>query len=89
MIGGHGEGLILVMPTDAQNYHITKWKIGHERNYLNAPILNQFIQTISNQPDLFGENTDKALEMFNILIEVQQSKLINGEIFVPKEKEIK
>ena len=89
MLGGHGEGLILVTPTAGQGCEITKWKIGHERNQLNAPLLDQMVQTITDQPDLFGDNTDKALEMFNIMIEVQKSKLVNGGEYVPPVKEVR
>ena len=36
MLNGNTEGLIMISPSYGPNVHVSKWKIGAERNYKNG-----------------------------------------------------
>lgn len=86
MVNGNGEGLVLVA-----NSKISKWKIGAEANQSNLDSLRTMLDQIEDDKDkkIFGENTDKAVDLFNKLYTIQKSNLIMGEPPKPKGKEPK
>ena len=88
MVNGNGEGLVLISPADGPNSDVSKWKIGAETSGDNFTTLNNCLNVIEDDKEnkIFGENKEKAKELFTKMLEVESSKLINGEIPKPKGK---
>lgn len=65
MYGGHGEGLVIVSPAEGPDAHVMKWKIGAERGE-NGNELLEILKLIEDDTGktIFGENTEKANELF-------------------------
>ena len=84
MLNGMGEGLVLV-----SDNKISKWKNGSEANSSNSDFLTKIMDKIEKDNSKFGENTEKALELFKQLENIQKSILIMGEKPQPKDKEAK
>lgn len=82
MVNGNGEGLVLVN----DKFGISKWKIGAEANQTNLNSLRTILDEIQddNEKKMFGENTEKALELFEKLYAIQKSNLVMGELPKPK-----
>jgi hypothetical protein len=86
MLNGNGEGLVLV-----HNSMVSKWKIGAEANQSNLNSLRTILDEIEDDKEhtIFGENTEKAVDLFNKLYQIQKSNLIMGQAPKPKGKEPK
>jgi len=86
MVNGKGEGLVLV-----HSGMISKWKIGAEANQSNLDSLRTIIDEIEDDKEntIFGENTEKAIDLFNKFYAIQKSNLVMGEAPKPKGKEVK
>jgi hypothetical protein len=83
---GMGEGLVLASPANGQ-CHINKWKIGAEASGDNLSALENLLQAIDDDTEnkiIAAENVAKAKELIGYMMEVNSSKLINGEIPQPK-----
>jgi len=90
MVNGHGEGLILSAPAYGGAVNCIKWKIGAEKNNVNAGILHEILNLIDDDKsrEMFGDNTERAIEFFQKLEKIASSPLVMGEVpvFVPKVK---
>jgi len=89
MVEGRGEGFVVVLPDNGKDSKVTKWKIGSEENSSNLDTLTKILFKLEDDRDreIFGENTDMAIEFFRKLEEIQRSKKkINPE---PVKKEAK
>jgi len=62
MINGMGEGLVLVCDN-----RISKWKNGSEANSSNRDMITAILDKIEKDNTKFGENTEKAIDLFNKL----------------------
>jgi hypothetical protein len=82
MTGGYGEGLILSMPAYGEAVNCIKWKIGAEANQINSGILHDILLLIDDDKsrDLFGDNTERAIEFFKALERICDSPLVMGAI---------
>lgn len=62
-----------------------------EANSTNSDFIDALLQEVEADKEnkIFGENTEKAVELMNKMLEVQKSRLIMGETFVEKKKEAK
>lgn len=87
MKGGYGEGLVLASPADGPNIRVSKWKNGTETSGDNLAKIHNIEEIMENDKEnkIFGENTEKAKEIFAKMLEVEKSRLINGEAPKPKE----
>lgn len=88
---GMGEGIVITHAKAEENgksSHLSKWKNGMEANSVNAGQLDALVLEIEADKDkeMFGENTEKALEMLNIMLDVQKSRLIMGKVPEPVKK---
>ena len=72
MVKGSEEGLIVVSPISGSDVLVSKWKIGAERNTENQGILDEFKESWGE--DIFGENTDKAKHLIEMLQDIHNSK---------------
>lgn len=91
MVEGRGEGIVCVTPDAGGQCKVSKWKIGAEASSDNGSKLDKILETIEGDKDkeIFGENTEKAIELIEKMLKVNKSKLINGAPPVVKTKEAK
>lgn len=85
MLKGFGEGLILCAPAYGAATKVMKWKIGAEKNSMNAGQVHEILNKIEDDKSnaIFGENTEKAVEFFQKLEKICESPLVMGEVPVP------
>lgn len=88
MMNGMGEGLVLAAPAEGSKTVVSKWKIGAETSGDNFSSLNKCLELIEDDTEnkIFGDNKEKAIDLFTKMLKVESSKLINGEIPKPKGK---
>jgi len=88
-----GEGIVITHTKVGENGKsvLSKWKNGMEANSVNAGQLDALMQEIEADKDqaMFGENTEKVMELINIMLDVDKSRLIMGEKPKPKEPKVK
>jgi len=89
MLGGWGEGLVMVTPGETSR--ILKWKIGAEsvlNHKSNIKILEKAFKMLDDEKSkaVFGDNMEKARELFTKMLEVHLSKVVCGKEVVAKEK---
>lgn len=93
LIKGMGEGIVINhLATDKFDATgLSKWKNGLEENATNRPAIEFMMQQIEEdkENEIFGENTQKAIELMTILEQVDKSRLIMGAPPQPKKKENK
>jgi len=79
MANGNGEGLVLISPTSS-NCFVSKWKIGNEASANNISCLENILKEIQDDTNfsLFGEDTERATKMVNMMLEVAKSKKLSG-----------
>lgn len=89
--GGFGEGIVCVSPAEGPNCRVSKWKNGTEASGDNMGTINRIIMAMEDDKEntIFGENTDKAKDLFERMLAVEKSKLICGEPPKPKEEKKK
>lgn len=82
MVNGKGEGLILSMPAYGEAVNCIKWKIGAEKNQINSGILHDILLLIDDDKprEMFGDNTERAIEFFKALERICDSPLVMGAI---------
>ena len=81
MFNGHGEGLVIVGPETGSNANICKWKIGVESGgggRFARELLAILEGAINDADKLFGDNSEKAKELFTKMIEVEKSIMKDG-----------
>lgn len=89
MKNGMGEGIVLASPAEGPQCVVSKWKIGAEASGDNLSTLESVLQVIDDDKEnkfVSAENVAKAKELIGYMLEVNASKLINGEIPKPKVK---
>jgi hypothetical protein len=88
MLQGNGEGIVLAHGSVGEQKKITKWKIGAEANQTNLSFLRAILDELEDDKEmtLFGENTAKAIDLFNKMYEVQKSNLVMGQPPKPKKE---
>jgi len=82
MENGRGEGLVIITPALGSNCVVSKWKNGTEASSNNMTHLEDILKAIDEDKDktIFGEDTEKAKDLFNKMIVVAKSKKINGAL---------
>jgi len=67
-----GEGIVIThQATETfQASGLTKWKNGMENNSTNSDFINAMMQEVEADKELFGENTEKVIELFKSLEQV-------------------
>jgi len=74
LLKGMGEGIVITHATNdsIKNSSISKWKNGMEANSTNADMLDAILVELEadKENEMFGENTEKAIELINKLLEV-------------------
>ena len=78
MVGGYGEGLVIIAPSAGPDCGVSKWKNGTEASGDNLGALHSIQTLIEENKEAFGDNREKAIEIFDKMLEVEKSKLING-----------
>ena len=89
MLAGRGEGLVTVSPAYGPDCKCQKWKVGAESNEFNGDnqvALSRLIDLIDKDTQIFGDNSQKAKEMFQKMLQIDNSKLICGKTVEPKTK---
>lgn len=75
MVNGMGEGIVIThcgYGEESKTSSISKWKNGSEENSVNAGQIESVLKDLEDDKEnkIFGENTEKATEMLNDMLEV-------------------
>lgn len=77
MMNGNGEGIVITSESAGESSQISKWKVGAEMNECNVQFLEELIEEAEGG-QLYLEDKDKAIELFNVLLEIQSSNKVMG-----------